>query len=64
MAAIVDLTAAQAIERVGTDFSAAELFEAYRERAAADDLNAFTWVAEEVPADSDGPLKGVPLGVK
>jgi len=64
MAAIVDLTAAQAIERVGTDFSAAELFEAYRERAAADDLNAFTWVAEEAPAASDGPLTGVPLGVK
>ena len=61
---IIDLTAAQAVERVGTDFSAEELFEAYRERAGADELNAFTWVAEAAPAPSDGPLKGVPLGVK
>jgi aspartyl-tRNA(Asn)/glutamyl-tRNA(Gln) amidotransferase subunit A len=67
MAAITDLTAAQAIERVGTDFSATELFEAYRERASADDLNAFTWVAEAAPPESPSPpapLKGVPLGVK
>jgi len=61
---IIDLTAAQAIEIVGADFSAEELFEAYRERAGADELNAFTWVADAAPAPSDGPLKGVPLGVK
>ncbi|MCW2991595.1 MAG: gatA [Solirubrobacterales bacterium] len=64
MAGLLDLTAAQAAERVGTDFSATELFEAYRERAAADDLNAFTWVADEAPAETGGPLGGVPLGVK
>jgi aspartyl-tRNA(Asn)/glutamyl-tRNA(Gln) amidotransferase subunit A len=62
---MIDLTAAQAIERLGRDFSAAELFGAYRERAAADELNAFLWVADEPGAGSaDGALKGVPLGVK
>jgi len=44
----------------------AELFGAYRARAAADELNAFTWVAEAPPADDagDGPLAGVPIAVK
>ncbi|HEY8581367.1 MAG TPA: Asp-tRNA(Asn)/Glu-tRNA(Gln) amidotransferase subunit GatA [Capillimicrobium sp.] len=49
------------------DVSAAEAFEAYRERAAADELNAWTWVADGAPAEgpSDGePLAGVPLAVK
>ena len=41
-----------------------ELFEHYRARADGDALNAFTWVAPEVPAVIDGPLGGVPLAVK
>ena len=41
-----------------------ELFEHYRARAAADQLNAFTWVAEEPPAAVEGPLAGVPVAVK
>lgn len=41
-----------------------ELFEHYRARAAADQLNAFTWVAEAEPGAVDGPLGGVPLAVK
>ncbi|MBA2766874.1 MAG: Asp-tRNA(Asn)/Glu-tRNA(Gln) amidotransferase GatCAB subunit A, partial [Solirubrobacterales bacterium] len=61
----VRLTAAQAVEALGRgDLSAAELFAAYRERAAADELNAFTWVAEEAPAAQDGPLHGIPIAVK
>jgi aspartyl-tRNA(Asn)/glutamyl-tRNA(Gln) amidotransferase subunit A len=65
MSGLIDLTAAQAVERVGADFSAAELFAAYRERAAAEDLNAFLWVAgEDAAGSADGPLQGVPLGVK
>ena len=68
----VALTGAQAIERVRAgELSAAELFEAYRTRAAADadDLNAFTWVADGAPtgpaaATGDAPLAGVPLAVK
>jgi aspartyl-tRNA(Asn)/glutamyl-tRNA(Gln) amidotransferase subunit A len=69
MSDIVALTGAQAAERVRAgDLSAAELFDAYRERAAADDLNAFLWVADEAPAGLEesarGPLGGVPLAVK
>ncbi|MHB8695539.1 MAG: Asp-tRNA(Asn)/Glu-tRNA(Gln) amidotransferase subunit GatA [Solirubrobacteraceae bacterium] len=55
--------AAQAI-RAG-EIEAGELFDAYRDRATADDLNAFTWVAGEAPeTSSKGPLGGVPLAVK
>jgi aspartyl-tRNA(Asn)/glutamyl-tRNA(Gln) amidotransferase subunit A len=65
---IVALTAAQAADAVAKgDLDRTELFEAYRTRASADDLNAFVWVADEAPAtngDGAGPLGGVPLGVK
>jgi len=65
---LIDLTAAQAAERIGAgEIDSAELFEAYRARAAADELNAFTWVAGGAP-ESNGraaqPLKGVPIAVK
>jgi aspartyl-tRNA(Asn)/glutamyl-tRNA(Gln) amidotransferase subunit A len=64
-AGVLGLTAAQAAERVRAgDLSAAELFEAYRERAAAEDLNAFLWVADKAPEAADGPLGGVPLAIK
>jgi aspartyl-tRNA(Asn)/glutamyl-tRNA(Gln) amidotransferase subunit A len=63
----IDLSAVEAVARVHAgDLSGGELFEAYRTRAAADELNAFTWVAEaapEAPAP-DAPLAGVPLAVK
>jgi aspartyl-tRNA(Asn)/glutamyl-tRNA(Gln) amidotransferase subunit A len=65
------LSAAQAAERVRSgDLSAAELFEAYRERAAADEWGTFLWVAESAPNAAAGgpgdesPLGGVPLAVK
>jgi aspartyl-tRNA(Asn)/glutamyl-tRNA(Gln) amidotransferase subunit A len=65
---LIELTAAEAAERVRAgDISAEELFEAYRERAAADELNAFTWVADGLPEGSSraqSPLGGVPLAVK
>lgn len=63
---LLSLTAAQAAERVHAgDLSPDELFEAYRERAAADDLNAFMWVADGPDGvDHSGPLGGVPLAVK
>ena len=67
MASPIDLTAAQAVAAIESgELDARELFEAYRRRAAADDLNAFLWVADEAPADgyADAPLRGVPLGVK
>jgi len=61
----VALTATQAVDALDRgELSAAELFAAYRERAAAEELNAFTWVAGEAPAAQDGPLNGIPVAVK
>jgi aspartyl-tRNA(Asn)/glutamyl-tRNA(Gln) amidotransferase subunit A len=68
VSALLDLTAAQAAARVREgELDPAELWATYRERAAADDLNAFTWVAPEgePPAvDREAPLAGVPVAVK
>jgi aspartyl-tRNA(Asn)/glutamyl-tRNA(Gln) amidotransferase subunit A len=72
MSGALDLSAAAAAAeiRAGT-LAPRELFDAYRERAAADrdggedGLNCFTWVAEQAPAESSPPpLCGVPLAVK
>jgi aspartyl-tRNA(Asn)/glutamyl-tRNA(Gln) amidotransferase subunit A len=61
---ITDLTAAQAAARVRDgDLAAGELFDAYREAAAADELNAYLYVAD-APNASSGALGGVPLAVK
>jgi aspartyl-tRNA(Asn)/glutamyl-tRNA(Gln) amidotransferase subunit A len=67
MSELLSLTGAQATERIKAgETSADELFDAYRERAAAEDLNAFLWVADrpDEQADTTGPLAGVPLAVK
>ena len=66
MSGLLELTAAQAAEKVrGGETDSRELWDAYRERAAGEDLNAFLWVAEEAPGvPADAPLAGVPLGVK
>ena len=65
MSDLLDLTGAQAAERIAAgDVSAPELFDAYRDRAGADELNAFLWVADGAPNVADGPLAGVPLAVK
>ena len=68
MSEILDLTAAQAAERVHAgDLTKGELWRFYRDRALADDLNAFIWVCEEeepLAVDESGPLGGVPIGVK
>jgi aspartyl-tRNA(Asn)/glutamyl-tRNA(Gln) amidotransferase subunit A len=65
---LIDLTAAQAAVRIRAgELAAGELFEAYRQRAAADELNAFTWVAEAAPTangEANAPLGGVPIAVK
>jgi aspartyl-tRNA(Asn)/glutamyl-tRNA(Gln) amidotransferase subunit A len=66
MADLLDLTAAQAatLVRAG-DLDPADLWARYHERAAADDLNAYTWVAGEPPEfDRAGNLGGVPVAVK
>jgi aspartyl-tRNA(Asn)/glutamyl-tRNA(Gln) amidotransferase subunit A len=65
MSDLVALSAAAAATAVlAGELDATELFEAYRARAAADQLNAFVWVAERAPAINLGPLGGVPLAVK
>ncbi len=69
---MLDLSAAAGAAAIAAgSLSARELFDAYRERAAADraagedGLNCFTWVAEEVPGEhAPAPLGGVPLAVK
>jgi aspartyl-tRNA(Asn)/glutamyl-tRNA(Gln) amidotransferase subunit A len=65
---LIELTAAQAAARVRSgEIGARELFDAYRERAAADELNAFTWVAPQAPErapSASAPLGGVPVAVK
>jgi aspartyl-tRNA(Asn)/glutamyl-tRNA(Gln) amidotransferase subunit A len=65
---LIDLSAAAAAERIrARELDQAELFDAYRERAEANDLNAFTWVADGPPARNgyaDKPLGGVPVAVK
>jgi len=75
---IIDLSAAQAVRAIAArELSPAELFDAYRARAADEELNCFTWVAPEgsggagpsehaqgdAPA-AEAPLAGVPLAVK
>jgi aspartyl-tRNA(Asn)/glutamyl-tRNA(Gln) amidotransferase subunit A len=65
MSELLELTAAQAAERIRAgELDARELFDFYRERAANDQLGSYLWVAEDSPEASDGPLGGVPLGVK
>jgi len=61
-----ELRAATAAARVRDgELSAAELFEAWRDRAVADELNAYLWVATDPPAEAaQGPLGGVPVAVK
>jgi aspartyl-tRNA(Asn)/glutamyl-tRNA(Gln) amidotransferase subunit A len=64
----LELTAATAAQAVRAgELDPRELFEAYRSRAAADELNAFTWVADAPPPAAparDAPLGGVPVAVK
>jgi aspartyl-tRNA(Asn)/glutamyl-tRNA(Gln) amidotransferase subunit A len=63
---LLDLTAAAAARAIRAgELDPGELFETYRERAASNELNAFTWVAEARAANGarDGaPLDGAPLG--
>ena len=66
MSELLDLSAAQAVDRIHAgELAADELFEVYRERAAAERLGAFLWLAESAPqVPADAPLAGVPLAVK
>src|SRR5919197_3334394 len=75
---LVELTVAQAAERVRSgELAADEYFDAYREAAAGDSLNALLWKAEDAAQadlegtrasqdelDPDRPLAGIPVAVK
>jgi aspartyl-tRNA(Asn)/glutamyl-tRNA(Gln) amidotransferase subunit A len=67
---IIELSAAGAARKIATgELSSGDLFDAYRARAAQDELNCFTWVAPERSGSAndhvaDSPLGGVPLAVK
>src|SRR6185436_2869697 len=68
MSELLELTAAQAAEGVRTGtVDPGELWTAYRERALADELNAFSWVSGEVTppeVERNAPLGGVPVAVE
>jgi len=67
MSEVLELSAARAVARIRAgELDRGELFDAYRRRAAADELGAFTWVAGEAPAAPapEAPLAGLPLAVK
>ena len=68
MSDLLELTAAAAADRVhAREVDPRELFDFYRRRATADELNAYTWVVDSAPGDMDGadsPLGGVPVAVK
>ena len=69
---LLELSAAAAIGAIEAgELSADELFVFYRDRAAAHGgaleqggLNCCTWLAEGVADAADGPLAGLPLGIK
>jgi aspartyl-tRNA(Asn)/glutamyl-tRNA(Gln) amidotransferase subunit A len=64
---LLELTAAQAAEAIRRGEIASDaVWSAYRERALADDLNAYTWVAgaDAPEVDREAPLAGVPVAVK
>jgi len=67
-ATVLALSASEAARRVHAgELDPAALWETYRARARADDLNAFTWISDAVeppPLRRDAPLGGVPVAVK
>src|SRR5687768_12400094 len=64
-AELLELTVAQAIERIrGGELAAQEYFDAFREAAEGDSLNAYLWTAESANGFGDGDLAGIPVAVK
>jgi aspartyl-tRNA(Asn)/glutamyl-tRNA(Gln) amidotransferase subunit A len=64
---LLELTAAQAVDGIRRgEVDAGALWSAYRERAKADPVHAYVWVARDEPPeiDREAPLAGVPVAVK
>ncbi len=65
MSALLELTVAEAAARIGAgELSPGEYFDAWREAAAGDELNAFLWRAEDGAGEAEGALAGIPVAVK
>jgi Asp-tRNA(Asn)/Glu-tRNA(Gln) amidotransferase A subunit family amidase len=66
MSDVLELTAAQAIERISAgELGSDEYFDAYAEAAAGDEIGAYLWRAEPGSSDgSTGELNGAPIAVK
>jgi aspartyl-tRNA(Asn)/glutamyl-tRNA(Gln) amidotransferase subunit A len=65
MAELLELTVAEAAARIAAgELSRQEYFEAWREAAAGDELNAYLWRAEDGAGEANGPLAGIPVAVK
>jgi len=62
---LLGLTVAEAAAKVAAgDVTAGECFDAWRDAAAGDELNAYLWRAEESGEVAGGALAGVPVAVK
>jgi aspartyl-tRNA(Asn)/glutamyl-tRNA(Gln) amidotransferase subunit A len=64
---LIELSAVAAAKALASgEIDSSELFEVYRARAQADELNCFTWVSDAAAPSprSRSPLGGVPLAVK
>jgi aspartyl-tRNA(Asn)/glutamyl-tRNA(Gln) amidotransferase subunit A len=65
MSDLLEMSVAEAATRMrAVELSREEYFEAWREAAAGDELNAYLWRAEDRAVESDGPLAGIPVAVK
>jgi aspartyl-tRNA(Asn)/glutamyl-tRNA(Gln) amidotransferase subunit A len=65
MGELLELTVAEAAGRIASgEVSREEYFDAWRDAAAGDDLNAYLWRAESDGSGGDGPLAGIPIAVK
>jgi aspartyl-tRNA(Asn)/glutamyl-tRNA(Gln) amidotransferase subunit A len=64
---LLELTAGQALQRIGAgELSADEYFDAYAQAAAGDDLGVYLWRAEPGSTNgaTEGALRGAPVAVK
>jgi aspartyl-tRNA(Asn)/glutamyl-tRNA(Gln) amidotransferase subunit A len=65
MGELLELSVAEAARRIAAgELSRSEYFEAWREAAGGDELNAYLWRAENGTADGNGPLGGIPIAIK
>jgi aspartyl-tRNA(Asn)/glutamyl-tRNA(Gln) amidotransferase subunit A len=65
MTGLLELTVAQAAAKIAAgEVSRGEYFEAWRDAAAGDELNAYLWRAENGSGGADGPLAGIPVAIK